>query len=207
MAVGGRGTPPCGRVAGALRPAEAPEWTVSRACRLVFLSCRGTEVVEEEIAKVVREHGWYAASVFDHEPPFLYSIGLMQTLNHPEFIIFGLEAATAHDFVSGLVRDIRNGGRFVEPGVRTVALTRGDQRVGFRRVHPTQHPLYLGFAMGYCRHIGRIGALEAVQVFWPDGSDRFPFDVGCDLAVYRLQPRLDIGLTPREVQEWQRQWK
>src|SRR3954452_2624494 len=99
--------------------------------------------MEEEIAEVVRKHGWYALSVSDHNPPFLYTIGLMQTLNHPELIMFGLEASNTHALFSGLVRDIRNGRSFAEPGVQTVTLGGAEHRVGFRRVHPTQHPLYL----------------------------------------------------------------
>src|SRR5262249_23768953 len=79
-------------------------------------------------------------------------------------------------------------------------------RVGFRPVHPTQHELYLGFAMGYCRHIGRLGELEAMQVFWPDSNGKFPFDVGCDSDVFCIQPRLDLGLTPGELREWRRRW-
>jgi hypothetical protein len=43
--------------------------------------------------------------------------------------------------------------------------------------------------------------------FWPNRQGKFPFDVGCDLAVYQLQPRLDIGLSPREVRRWERQWE
>jgi hypothetical protein len=91
--------------------------------------------------------------------------------------------------------------------VYTVSLGGDEHRVGFRRVHPTQHPLYLGFAMGFMTNIGRIGELEAVQAFWPDAAGKFPFEVGCDLGVYQLQPRLDIGLSPREVRRWQRQWE
>ena len=163
--------------------------------------------VEDEIAEVVREHGWYAASVSDHQPPFLYTIGLMQTLHHPEFIMFGLDATNTHALFSGLIHDIRDGRSFAEPGVQTITLHGGAHRVGVRRVHPTQHPLYLGFAMGYCRYTGRIGELEAVQAFWPDSSGKFPFEVGCDLAVYQLQPRLDIGLTAGEVRQFERQWE
>jgi hypothetical protein len=161
--------------------------------------------VDEEIAEVVREHGWYAANVSDGQPPFLYTIGLMQTYHHPEFIMFGLDADNAHALFSQLVRDIRAGGSFAEPGVYTVSLGGDEHRVGFRRVHPTQHPLYLGFAMGFMTHIGRIGELEAVQAFWPDSSGKFPFEVGCALDVFELQPRLDIGLSPREVRRFQRQ--
>ena len=163
--------------------------------------------MEDEISEVVREHGWYAASISDHEPPFLYSIGLMQTLNHPEFIMFGLEAENSHALFSQLVRDIRAGQSYAEPGVHTVNIAGAEYRVGFRRVHPTQHALYLGFAMEYCRHIGRWGELEAIQAFWPDSSGKFPFDVGCEPEVYQLQPRMDIGLTPQELRQWRRQWE
>jgi hypothetical protein len=61
--------------------------------------------------------------------------------------------------------------------------------------------------MGYCRHLGRIGELEAVQVFWPDKNGKFPFDVGCDLDVYQRQPRLDLPLPPSEVREFRRRWE
>lgn len=163
--------------------------------------------MEDEIAEVVRQHGWYAASISDHEPPFLYTIGLMQTLGHPEFMMFGLGADNAHALFSQFVRDIRAGRSYSDSGVHTVRIGDGEHQVGFRRVHPTQHELYLGFAMAYCTHIGRMGELEAVQAFWPDSNGKFPFEVGCDLAVYQLQPRLDIGLTPRELRRWRRQWE
>jgi hypothetical protein len=131
----------------------------------------------------------------------------METLHHPEFIIFGLESENGHALFSGLIRDIRAGCSFAKPSVHTINLGGSDHRVGFRRVHPTQHPLYLGFAMGFLTNIGRIGELEAMQAFWPDEAGKFPFEVGCDLAVHELQPRLDTGLTPREVRRFERQFE
>jgi len=162
--------------------------------------------MEDEIAEVVREHGWFAASVYDDNPPFLYSIGLMQTWDHPELIVFGLDSRDAHALFSGLIREIRAGRSFAQPGIYTVPLAE-DFPVGIRRVHQTKHALYLGFAMGYCRSLGRTGELEAVQVFWSDPGGRFPFDVGCDFRVYQCQPRLDIALTPSELREWERLWE
>lgn len=163
--------------------------------------------MDEEIAEVVREHGWYPAVVADHRPPFVYTIGLMQTWRHPELVVFGLDAGNYQALLTGLVRDVRSGRSFAESGVHLVRLGESEHRVGVRRVHPTQHPLYLGFAMGFLTNIGRMGELEAVQVFWPDTRGTFPFEPGCDLAVSELQPRLDLGLTPREVREFQRQWE
>ena len=163
--------------------------------------------MEEEIAEIVREHGWYAASIYDHEPPFLYSIGLMQTCDHPEFIVFGLEPDNAHALISALVEGIHAGQSYRQPETREVMIGGDEHRVGFRRVDPTQHPVYLGFAMGYCRFVGIVGELEAMQVFWPDADGKFPFEVGCNLDVFRLQPRLDIALTPSEVRRFERQWE
>jgi Domain of unknown function (DUF4262) len=163
--------------------------------------------MDEEIAEVVREYGWFAANVSDHKPPFLYTIGLMQTCRHPEFVIFGLEPDNANALFSQLIRDIRAGGSYAEPGIYPVNVGGDEHQVGFRRVHPTQHPLYLGFAMGFMTNIGRMGELEAMQAFWPDGAGKFPFEPGCDLAVYELQPRLDMGLTPRQVRAFERKWE
>jgi hypothetical protein len=163
--------------------------------------------MDKEFAEDVRAHGWSMASISDHEPPFQYTIGLMETFRHSEFIIFGLDSDSGHALFAGLVRDIRAGRSFADSGVHTVNLGGDEQRVGFRRVHPTQHPLYLGFAMGFLTNIGRIGELEAMQAFWPDESGKFPFEVGCDLTVYQLQPRLDIGLPPQEVRRSQREWE
>lgn len=162
--------------------------------------------MDDEIAEVVRQYGWFPASVSDDEPPFLYTIGLMETCFHPEFIIFGLDAGNARAMFSRLIDEIRAGKSYAVPGVYSVVLGGDEHRVGFRRVHPTQHPLYLGFAMGFLTNLGRFGELEAMQAFWPDENGKFPFEVGCDSAVYELQPRLDLGLTPREIKRFERQW-
>jgi hypothetical protein len=163
--------------------------------------------MEEEIEKVVREYGWYVVNIADHSPPFLYTIGLMQTFEHPEFILYGLDSENAYALLSGLVGEIRNGRSFGEPGVQTVVLDNTEHRVGFRRVHNSRHPQYLGGAMGYCRYIGKIGMLEAMQVFWPDQAGRFPFDAGFDSRLSDLQPRIDIGPTEQELRRWERQWE
>ena len=163
--------------------------------------------MDEEIAEIVRQHGWYAANVNDADPPFLYTIGLMETCQHPELIVFGIDADNAYALFAGLIAGIQRGQTYTENGVRTIELGGDKHQVGFRRVHPTQHPLYLGFAMGFLTNSGRIGELSAMQAFWPDDKGRFPFDPGCDIAVYNLQPRLDIGLTPREIRKFERRWQ
>lgn len=163
--------------------------------------------MDEEIAEIVRQHGWFAAQINDADPPFAYTIGLMKTCNHPEFIVFGVEADSSYALLKGLFRDTKQGKSYSEPGIYTIELGVDQHRIGIRRVHRTQHPLHLGFAMGFLTNNGRIGELEALQAFWPDRQGKFPFEAGCDAAVAHLQPRLDISLTPREIREWERRWE
>ena len=156
--------------------------------------------MEREIAEVVREHSWYVADTYDGSPPFLYTIGLLQSWSHPELVLFGLEPSKGHRILSTIVREIRNGQTFREAGSYSDIL-KGDLQVGIRRVDPSQHAVYLGYAMGYVRFIDRIGELEAVQVFWPDKTGKFPYDVGCSLDVVQCQPRLDLALTPSDTEQ------
>jgi hypothetical protein len=69
-------------------------------------------------------------------------------------------------------------------------------------VHPTQHEVYLGYAMGYYREIGDSDLLRAIQLFWPDKSGLFPFDLASDPVVASLQPRLEL---PRTGKRWARE--
>ncbi len=163
--------------------------------------------MDEEIADIVRQHGWFAANVSDAHPPFLYSIGLMTTWNHPEFIVFGLESNVSHGLISRLIDEIRKGKSFAEAGVYPVNLGETEIQIGIRRVHPTQHSRCLGFAMGFARRSNLDEELEAMQVFWPDQNGKFPFDVGCAFRTFTLQPRIDVGLTPSEIREFERQWE
>ncbi len=40
-----------------------------------------------------------------------------------------------------------------------------------------------------------------------DAYGKFPVDVGCDLSVHHLQPRLDIELTAQEIRDFERHWE
>lgn len=127
----------------------------------------------------------------------------MHTYQHPELIIFG-RSADDSGILDSLVEAIRVGNRIDEP--REYDLLQGFP-IATRRVHATQHELYLGFAMGFLTNIGRMGELEAVQVFSPDTHGVYPFQTNCSMPVYESQPRLDIGLTKSELAAWRRQWR
>jgi hypothetical protein len=163
--------------------------------------------VDEKLLENLRDFGWQSISVSDALPAFLYTVGLTQTLRHPEFIIFGLEPETAHSIISAAVNSVRAGHTFTATGQSTIELKDGPLAIAYRRVHGSQHPLYLGEAMSFVRQLEYAGDLEVTQIFWPDISGKFPFEANCDWAVYESQPRLDVPLTRREIEEFEKRWR
>jgi len=153
---------------------------------------------ERDIAADVERFGWNAVSVFDHSPPFVYTVGLMFTHEHPELIIFGLREE-GYNVLRAMVEEIGKRKSFAEPRAYEGVLKEGF--VATRTVHESQHELYLGYAMGYCRERGRMGQLRAVQVFWPDKAGRFPFERECEEGVWWAQRRIDQAIGPRELRE------
>jgi hypothetical protein len=157
---------------------------------------QGDEKHERDIAANVDRVGWSAISVCDIWPSFVYSVGLMFSLNHPELIVFGLDDE-GYRVMRAMIEDIRGGRSFASPEAYDGVLVHG--KIATKPVHFSQHTLYLGYAMGYCRERGRIGQLQAVQVFWPDRAGTFPFESGCEKRVRTAQPRLDLPASPDEL--------
>jgi hypothetical protein len=158
---------------------------------------------DDLVAQDVAKYGWSCITIHDAKKPFAYTAGLMHTYQHPELIVFG-RLTDDSGILDSLVMAIRDGSRIDEP--REYDLLEGFP-IATRRVHATQHELYFGFAMGFLTNIGRMGELEAVQIFVPDRHGVYPFQPNCSLPVYESQPRLDIGLTKSELAGWRRQWR
>ena len=158
---------------------------------------------DQLVANDVATHGFSLILISDATPPFAYTVGLMFTLNHPELILFGLDP----DQLSTILRRRHHPHppRRAPLADRTTHTPPGfNVPLATRRVHPSQHEFYLGYAMGYCTSKGRLGQLEALQLFWPDNSGRFPFDPGCDDNVWSAQPRLDQPVLPDQAREHRR---
>ncbi|MCA8989994.1 MAG: DUF4262 domain-containing protein [Planctomycetaceae bacterium] len=159
--------------------------------------------MSDRIAQNVERFGWSCLAIPDGQPPFTYTVGLMKSFEHPELIIMG-RLEDGGRILAALVAAIQDGARIDQP--QEYELLKGFP-IATRPVDETQHELYLGYAMGFLRECGRIGELEAVQVFFPDAEGRYPFQPGCSLSVYLAQPRLDIPLTEEELNEWKIQWE
>lgn len=145
---------------------------------------------EQRILDDIEEYGWHVVAVTSSPegPPFAYTIGLMDSYDHPELILLGLDPRTTHEIYKTMVEEIKQGRSFAEP------LRYEDVIVGYacatRPVHPSQQSEYFGYGLWYRHHIGRAGTLQSVQVCWPDRQGRFPWEPGCEDVAVRLQPLL-----------------
>ena len=157
---------------------------------------------DENIAADVDRMGWSCLTIHDTFPPFAYTVGLMKTHDHPELIVFG-RPEDDYAILADLVAKIAQGIRLDEP--KEYDLLDGFP-VATRPVDESHHESYLGFAMGYVRRMGRIGELQAVQVYVPDIDGIYPFQPKCAQSVIECQPRLDNPLTPSEREERQEDW-
>src|SRR5688572_23904947 len=73
---------------------------------------------EKVILEDVKKFGWHAVTIIDDPAlTFVYTVGLMETTNHPELCVFGLKSDSAHQLLSAMVRIIREG-QGVIPGER-----------------------------------------------------------------------------------------
>jgi hypothetical protein len=148
---------------------------------------------DDEIARALAKDGWRAIGS-NTSPPYVYTCGLMTTFGHPELIMFGLKGDERFAILDAMVNGLQSGRSFAKPGKYDSVTDMWP--IAVRKVHPIQHEFYFDYAMEHCRH--RSCGLEAMQVFWPDDHGRYPFDVGCDRAVYESQPRLDLEVPPSE---------
>lgn len=125
-------------------------------------------------------HGWESVYVFDEKEtkqPYLYSIGLEQTFNHPEVVIFGLARKTMHGILSDIVHDIKNGVVF-EKNKRIANVISSDFEVMFKAIKEEYYSEYLGIAKDYYKK-----PFRAWIMFWPDKNNVLPLEECCELDI------------------------
>lgn len=141
---------------------------------------RGSKEWEERVEKVmdkvhhdIEEFGWSAMHIFgDQNNPimFTYTVGLKETYNHPELIIYGIsDSELAHGLLRCAVDLIKDGTRF-EDGVRYTDIMQ-DPYPMEARDHPPGRPLNWATKY-YGEEVG------AIQLVWPDANGKFPEDEG-----------------------------
>jgi len=138
------------------------------------------KMAADDIQKHIREYGWHCLHVFDPEgekQDFSYSIGFEATYDHPEVIVFGLGRETAHEILSDIASDLKNGIKY-KTNTRLKNIISGNFEVMFKEVKGDAFHTYLGTAADF---YGK--PFRAYVLFWPDKGNRLPMDAGCEVTV------------------------
>jgi len=155
---------------------------------------------EERLVANIAEHGWFCVSVFGNasEPSFSYSVGFAETLDAPEFIVFGLPGELMHAMLWEMFHKLKGGVPVPEDGERVAGILEGYDCV-VRDVHPENVVRdYLNSAIWrWGDPTLRGGSLKVRQLFWPGVTQRlFPWESGCDPEVRAAQPLLYLPPKP-----------
>jgi hypothetical protein len=138
----------------------------------------------------IRRRGWSGAYVGDYHsaPSWAYTIGLDETLDHPELVAFDLPRSSASELFARSFEAIRTGTMVIEDGLQAPFT---ETRCVWRKVHPDHVAEWLTLAC--MRRFARTGmrvGLEAFQFVLSDAEGRLPWEAGYDQRLRSLQPTL-----------------
>lgn len=142
---------------------------------------------EKKLVDNIAEYGWHVIKVFDPDggPSFAYSVGMTETLDHPEVIIIGLGVDLMHHMINDIGTRIRSG-ESLESGQPIEGLLEGALCI----LYPvTSRHLREYFAAAYHHYGGAY--FGALQCFWPGKVDGcFPWEPNCSEFVRDVQLNL-----------------
>lgn len=145
----------------------------------------------DETARQLLEHvdefGW---SVIGREadslgPAYAYTVGLWETLQHPEIVVVGLDSEQAMALLNRMGDAIKVGQRF-EPGQSLDGYV-ARYALKFVAVHPANVAAAFGYASWYYGNDGT----PMIQCLWPDAVGRYPDEEKFDDRFRDRQPLLD----------------
>jgi len=135
---------------------------------------------KEKIKENIRKHGWHFLFVFDpngEREDFSYTIGLEESFNHPEIIVFGLKKDSSHAILTDIVEDIKSGAT-MESDKKLGNVIGGDLEVMFKPLISSAYKEYLGTAVDYYSR-----QFRAQVMFWPDKANKLPTESGCEVTI------------------------
>ncbi len=133
----------------------------------------------------VARFGWHVVAVAPRKDEnfleFAFTVGLFQTHQHPELILFGLSMKSAHGVLSTAVQRIEQHLPFEDGQVRSDVLNK--YNAAFLAVDPSFYSDYLGSAIGFYD----TKDFPVLQLVWPDRNNHFPWEPECEPAFVRSQ--------------------
>jgi hypothetical protein len=122
----------------------------------------------------------------DEGPGFSFTVGLWETFQQPEVLVFGLPTEIAHGLLDGLTDEVDGDRRFAA-GEKHDGLLVG-YPVRFLELPKARFAEFLGVAMWAYEG----DDFPAVQLVWPDKQGRWPWDAGVREGFAEAQPIVGV---------------
>jgi len=133
---------------------------------------KAEDEIERRVVADVKKYGWHVVSIQGDEqgPSFSYSVGLVHTFEHPEIFVMGLSHEVASAFINEIGLRVKKGQSF---GLRSRprGIAEG-MALGFVNFGKRYIREYLGCA----RWFYKPADFPVLQMVWPDGAGKFPWD-------------------------------
>lgn len=141
----------------------------------------------------IAQFGFTMVHVGEGSSSWTYTVGLVEGLGHPEFVVTGLNPTAASVVVAGLVERVRAGERYTsasEASYEGVALR-------FGAVHRShwRHGRLAMWEAYYDRFGGKPASRSAIQILWPNEDGAFPPDRDFCHEHRNCQPLLAVAAT------------
>ncbi len=144
--------------------------------------------VDEEKLKMIERYGFCFNPVRSHGTDFVYTAGLHKNFGQPEIFVMGYEVQHAVNLIGLVYERIKNGERFSK-----TAIIPNLFKESLFAIRPmTQESTNANAGRGQWLVNEEF---PAVQLFFTDHDDLFPWDEGCDERCKRLQTCL-LEVTP-----------
>ncbi len=146
---------------------------------------------KERIISDIKEYDCHLALIESdgYLPTFVYSIGLFETFQHPEVIVFGLKTDVMGSIINHVRDEIRAGKKF-NSGTKYSGFLEGFE-IQFLDVNKVGYPDYFGYAGWYYKNSFDFPALQLV---WPDKESRWPWERDFNSNWKFKQPLLDRNM-------------
>jgi hypothetical protein len=150
-------------------------------------SCNHKRIEKEWFVSNIEKHGLAIIMVESskYSPSFAYSIGLLQTYNHPEIICFGLSTKLLHTLINDVAEIIKTGENIQIDKTYTNIFK--DSRAEFLKIDNRNIKDYFSYAIEYFETEN----FPALQLIWTDRKDRFPWEQDYEEEFKYNQPLLD----------------
>jgi len=152
----------------------------------IYHNCDFDELLEKTKHNI-EKYGLQVISIRASEylPSFSYSIGLLESYQHPELICFGLSTDLMHTLINDVAALIKQGEK-AESG-RNYDNIFANSDAQFVQVDARNVPDYFTLALKYYQ----LDQIPAMQLVWTDRKNRFPWDMGFEEEFVYKQPLLD----------------